>query len=130
MHQKLSRDHFWPGMNKDISYFCKQCRICSLMKPKYISAHLKPYLQDVPMQLIAVDYIGSLPSSKGFRYILVIVDCFSRFPEIFPGRDLSTKTLIGKFRQFFSNYGFPDAIISDRGRAYSVPEQRIQTLSF
>ena len=74
------------------------------------------------MQLVAADFVGPLPTSNGFHYLLVIVDCFSRFPEIYPVRDLTAKTLISKFRDFFSRYGFPDAIITDRGSQFESKE--------
>ena len=122
MHEKLLKSYFWPGLKSDISQFCKSCRVCSLVKPKYINAHLKPYLLDSPMQLIAADYVGLLPVSVGYRYMLVIVDGFSRFPEVYPVRDLSVPTLINSFRDFFSRYGFPDALITDRGTQFQSRE--------
>ena len=120
MMNKLTRDYFWPGMKNDVVNFVKGCRVCSLVKPRYMNAHLKPYLLDAPMQLVAADYVGPLPISFGFRYMLVIVDGFSRFPEVYPVRDLTVKTLISKFRDFFARYGFPDALITRSSRAMNL----------
>ena len=122
MLNKLLADYFWPKMKHDVHDFVRNCRICSLVKPKFVNAELKPYLLDAPMQLVVTDYIGPLPSDKGYRYILVIMDAFSRFPEMYPVRDLTTATLISKFRDFFSRYGFPDAILSDNGPQYRSKE--------
>ena len=122
MLNKLLADYFWPKMKHDVNDFVRNCRICSLVKPQFINAELKPYLLDAPMQLVVTDFIGPLPSDKGYRYILVIMDAFSRFPETYPVRDLSSATLISKFRDFFSRYGFPDAILSDNGTQYRSKE--------
>ena len=58
MLTKLSNDYFWPKMKNDVRDFVRNCRICSLVKPKFINAELKPYLLDAPMQLVVTDYIG------------------------------------------------------------------------
>lgn len=55
-------------MKKDVMEFIKTCRVRSMVKPNYVNDHLKPYLVDAPMQLIAADYVGPLPSSNGKRY--------------------------------------------------------------
>jgi hypothetical protein len=59
-----------------------------------------------------------LPSDSGYRYVLVIMDAFSRFPETYALRDMSAETLVSKFRDFFSRYGFPDSILTDNGAQY------------
>ena len=122
MQRKLSADYFWPNMKKNVHDFVRNCRICSMIKPKFVNAQLKPYLLDAPLQLVVTDYIGPLPSDIGFRYILVILDAFSRFPEVYPVKDMSANTLIAKFRDYFARYGFPDAILSDNGTQFRSKE--------
>ena len=122
MQRKLSADYFWPNMKKNVHDFVRNCRICSMIKPKFVNAQLKPYLLDAPLQLVVTDYIGPLPTDSGFRYILVILDAFSRFPEIYPVKDMSANTLIAKFRDYFARYGFPDAILSDNGTQFRSKE--------
>ena len=41
---KLSESYFWPGLRRDVKEFIGSCRICSLVRPTYINAHLKPFL--------------------------------------------------------------------------------------
>ena len=122
MVDKICKSFFWPRLRKDVVEFISRCRVCSLVKPRYVNPHLKPYLLDSPMQLLATDYIGPLPVSGGSRYLLVIIDAFSRFPEVYPVSDLGTTTLITCFRDFFSRYGFPDALLSDRGTQFQSRE--------
>ena len=102
-------------MQSSMKGYCTNCRVCATVKPAFRKPPLKPFLVDSPMSLIAVDYVGPLPTSHGASYMLVIIDCFSRYPEVFPVHDMSASTLIRCFRQFFSRYGFPDAVLSDRG---------------
>jgi len=122
MIAKLTQDYFWPRMREDIKHFVKHCRVCSMVKPKFVNAALKPYLVDAPLQMVATDFIGPLPDDGGRRYILVIIDAFSRFPETYPVRDMSVSTVIECFRDYFSRYGFPDSILSDRGTQFQSKE--------
>ena len=65
---------------------------------------------------VAMDLLDmSITSAKGNRYVLVMVDCFSRWTEACP---LSDKTVISVADAFFSNivcrFGMPSVIHSDR----------------
>ena len=61
----------------------------------------------------------SITSAKGNRYVLVMVDCFSRWTEACP---LPDKTAISVADAFFSNivcrFGMPSVIHSDQGREF------------
>ncbi|XP_054259839.1 uncharacterized protein LOC128984533 [Macrosteles quadrilineatus] len=62
--------------------------------------------------------IGPLPSSSRNRYLLVIVDEFSRFPFAFPCSDMSSSTVKSKLKTLFSTFGVPSYIHSDRGTSF------------
>ncbi|GJY25810.1 reverse transcriptase domain-containing protein [Tanacetum coccineum] len=62
-----------------------------------------------------IDFIGSFPSSRGNKYILVAVDYLSKWVET---KELPTNDarVVCKFlKSFFARFGTPCAIISDRG---------------
>ena len=54
--------------------------------------------------------------------MLVIIDIFSRYPVVYPLKDLSTQSLLQKFGEFFSLFGFPDAVLSDQGSQFESHE--------
>nr|GEV39762.1 reverse transcriptase domain-containing protein [Tanacetum cinerariifolium] len=61
-----------------------------------------------------IDFMGPFPSSKGNKYILVVVDYLSKWVEAkaLPTNDAS---VVVKFlKSLFSRFGTPKAIISDR----------------
>ena len=69
---------------------------------------------------VAMDLLDmSITSAKGNRYLLVMVDCFSRWTEACP---LPDKTAISVADAFFSNivcrFGMPTVIHSDQGREF------------
>ena len=69
---------------------------------------------------VAMDLLDlSITSAKGNRYVLVMVDCFSRWTEACP---LPDKTAVSVADAFFSNivccFGMPSVIHSDQGREF------------
>ena len=69
---------------------------------------------------VAMDLLDmSVMSTKGNCYVLVMVDCFSRWTEACP---LPDKTAISEADTFFSNivcrFGMPTVIHSDQGREF------------
>ena len=113
---------YWSGMGYNIGKWCRQCKQCSSRKgpksrPKMT---LKSYPSGEPLQRIAMDIMGPLPTSNaGMKYVLVIADYFSKWVEIFaiPNQEAKTvaKILVG---EFICRYGIPDELHSDQGRQF------------
>ncbi|XP_068240950.1 uncharacterized protein [Palaemon carinicauda] len=47
-----------------------------------------------PFERLNLDFKGPVPSQCGNKYILTVVDEFSRFPFVFPCADMTTRTVI------------------------------------
>ncbi len=74
----------------------------------------------VPFQRMAMDIVGPLEkSSAGHRYILVISDYATRYPEAFPLRSITTPKIINALVQLFSRVGIPDEILTDHGTNFT-----------
>lgn len=74
-----------------------------------------PIIQE-PFERIAMDIVGPLTRSrKGNRFILVICDCATRFPEAIPLRSIDAETIAEELITVFSRYGIPQEILSDQG---------------
>ena len=120
--ERIRSCFFWPNLTNEVSDFVNKCRTCSLVKPKFVHPESAPMLTKSPMETIATDFVGPLPSCNGYRYLLVIIDVFSRYPMIFPMRDMTVSSVIKQFGHFFSLFGFPDAVLSDRGSQFESKE--------
>nr|GEV29561.1 retrotransposable element Tf2 [Tanacetum cinerariifolium] len=61
-----------------------------------------------------IDFMGSFPSSKGNKYILVAVDYLSKWvkAKALPTNDV--RVIVKFLKSLFSRFGTPKAIISDR----------------
>ena len=111
----LKDSYFWPGMKQQACNFVKECRICSLIKPNFKKPPIGPVITKSPFECLACDFAGPLPEFNGFKYLLVIIDVYSKYPFVFPTRNMETSTVMEKFTEIFAMYGYPDAILSDRG---------------
>ena len=90
---------------------------------------LKPIELDVaePRRMIATD-IGVLAwSADGYRYILNIVDLFSKIVEIVAMQDQIYESVRNAIETGWSyRYGVPDVLLSDQGR--NVDEEVIRQM--
>ena len=68
------------------------------------------------MERLSVDFKGPLPGKN--KYVLFIVDEFSRFPFAFPCKDMSSATVISCLSTLFNIFGFPLYVHSDRGSSF------------
>nr|GFB30549.1 reverse transcriptase domain-containing protein [Tanacetum cinerariifolium] len=62
-----------------------------------------------------IDFMGPFPSSKGNKYILVLVDYLSKWVEAKALPTNDTRVVVKFLKSLFSQFGTPKAIISDRG---------------
>ena len=117
-HASLRETCFWPGDRKEVENLVNNCRICSVVRPKYFPKPYEPLVTKSPMEILAMDYVGPLPHSDGCRYILTAIDVFSKYAFAFPVRDMSAATLVEKCKEIFSLVGFPDCVLTDRGTQF------------
>ena len=73
-----------------------------------------------PWERLNIDTIGPLPPDKdGNKYIMVIIDVFSRFIELHPIPDLAAATAAPKIVETISRYCCtPSQILTDNGTQY------------
>ena len=65
-----------------------------------------------------IDFMGPFPSSCGNKYILLVVDCISKWVEAIPTVTCDAKVVL-KFllKHIFLRFGTPREIVSDEGDA-------------
>ena len=67
-----------------------------------------------------MDFVGPLPrSSSGKRYILVICDYATRYPEAIALRTIDTPMVAEELVKFFARMGVPEEILTDQGTNFT-----------
>lgn len=120
---KLKRMGFrWRGMWREVRRFVDSCPTCQKTMPRVVApAPPATTVVDQPFEVVALDTIGPLPEDEsGNRYLIVLVDCFSRFVELFPAPDVTAERAVAALLQLFGRYGAPRAIRTDQGSQYSA----------
>ena len=118
----LRRRFLWRGMATDVDVYVKTCRECHLGKPqnRRPKAPLQNYQAGFPGDRVHLDILGPFcESAQGNRYVLMIVDQFSRWVEMVPLRIQDAQTVA---RSFFETYvvrfGVPFVVHTDQGRNF------------
>ena len=107
---------YWPGMDNQIADVVKQCSSCQ--QAAKLPAHHEPVPWEQPTRAwsrLHIDFAGPL---KGIYY-LVVVDAYSKWPEVIPMQTATTGTTIAALRRIFGQHGLPDTIVSDNGTQFS-----------
>ena len=112
---------FWPRMHADIEHFIqKVCRCVKQRRPVFQArAPLQPIVTTCPLEMISIDFLHLERSKGGYEYILVIVDHFTRFAQVYATRNKSAKTVASKlYNDFILRFGFPSKIHDDQGAKF------------
>ena len=110
---------YWPGLNEQLEQLVLNCQLClkySRSKDK-INLHtaLGNEVPPVPWSKLATDifHYESQP-------YLLIVNYTSRFLIVRKLKSMSAQHVAEHFKSIFSEYGWPDTLVSDNGPCYAA----------
>ena len=110
---------YWPGLNDQLENLILNCQLClKYSKSKYKSippTALGHEVPAAPWSKVATDI---------FHYesqlYLLVVDYTSRFPIVRRLNSMSAQCVTEHFKSIFSEYGWPDTLVSDNGPCYTA----------
>ncbi|XP_055842563.1 uncharacterized protein K02A2.6-like [Episyrphus balteatus] len=110
---------YWPNIDDDITGYVRQCQSCATAAKSPIKTTLSSWPRPLaPMERIHIDIAGPCDD----KYYFIIVDAFSKWPEIFQVRSISSSTIIQKLNKMFSQFGDCQQIVSDNGTQFTSSE--------
>uniref|UniRef100_A0AAQ4Q9F2 Gypsy retrotransposon integrase-like protein 1 n=1 Tax=Gasterosteus aculeatus aculeatus TaxID=481459 RepID=A0AAQ4Q9F2_GASAC len=112
---------YWPGIWADVRRWCASCPQCQLVnQPAIPKAPLRPLpLMELPFERLGMDLIGPFHrSARGYRFVLVLVDYATRYPEAVPLRSISAKSVAQELFQVISRVRIPKEILTDQGTSF------------
>ena len=84
-----------------------------------------------PWEVIFIDLMGPYPKGTNRnQYFFVVVDCFTKFVELFPLRKATSAAVIQKLWQLCCRWGFPKVIVSDNGTQFTSKDYTIWCKTF
>jgi len=122
MLQKLAElGHNWPYMRAHAHLWVEQCALCqkmSYIKSPVVARHFTTASYE-PMERLNIDHVGPYPEDEdGNRYILVIIDCFTRWLELYPVKSVDAATSADALIKHFGRFGCPIQLVSDKGSGF------------
>jgi len=122
-YHRVALRHYWPNLYDDVVGVCTSCETCQRTKtpPNFRKHSLQPW--PVPAshgERVHTDLFGPVAGSDGApRYIMSIVDAFSKFAEfvILPNKEATT-VAHAFFAGWIARHGVPRVVVSDFGSEY------------
>ena len=92
---------FWPYLAKDVQHYVQN--VCQCLKRKKPNREQRAPLVNIhssePFELVSVDFLHLDKSKGGYEYLLVLVDHFTRFVQVYPTRNKKGRTAAYKIFQ-------------------------------
>ncbi|KIH67533.1 hypothetical protein ANCDUO_02135 [Ancylostoma duodenale] len=111
--KKLARSYvYWPNIDSDCEDMVRRCTNCQEAAKNPTKVPLKTWPSPTRVwQRVHVDFAGPL---EGIYY-LVVVDAFSKWPEMIGMSNISATKTVKALKSLFARYGLPQTIVSDNG---------------
>ncbi|RDX71301.1 Retrovirus-related Pol polyprotein from transposon 17.6, partial [Mucuna pruriens] len=107
---------YWTIIFRDAHHFISTCERCQKAGMALNQRHKipqQPILFCAVFDVLGIDFMGPLPVSNGYSYILLAVDYVSRWVEAVATRTNDAKVVVD-----FLKFGVPKALISDQGNHF------------
>ena len=100
--QRAKSAVWWPGLSNQLTEFVQKCPECARDNTPNREPLIPTSLPQYPWQKVATD----LFTLNGSDY-LVVVDYFSRYPEVIQLRSTTSQTIINTLKSVFARHGIP-----------------------
>ena len=108
---------WWPNIDSHIERTVSYCNTCQSMRSASPTAQIHPWIFPArPWSRIHVDFAGPI---SGCMY-MVVVDAYSKFPEVVKMTNTTAQTTITALRDIFSRHGLPEILVSDNGAQFTA----------
>lgn len=114
----IKQNFYWVNIDLDVKLFIASCKYCAKRKCTKVPKHkMEKISGSCPFEKISIDIAGPLPASNaGERYILGVIDNYSRYAALIPLRNITSIEIAKKlFKHWIAIFGTPQSIHSDRG---------------
>ena len=120
---------YWEGISIDVENYCKNCQSCNINKGvlKNKQGFMSIFNAKSPFDVVHIDIVGPLPLTRdGNRYVLTIMDRFSRLVKLVPLPSITASIVARAFRtNWILEYGPPGRIITDRGTQFTSTVMKV-----
>ena len=121
-YRRMQNLVYWPKMSWDVKQHVTNCQVCQLYKSesRKPAGKLQQTLVCRPWEMLGMDLMGPFPRSSSRNvYLLVFVDYYSKWVELFPLRNATAESISRiLIQEIVTRWGIPEYILSDRGSQF------------
>lgn len=119
--KKAEELFYWCNLKSDVTQYVKNCLTCQRFK---VSPGLQQLYQELPsvnkpLDRLGIDLTDMIAGNGGYRYVLTIVDHFSRFVKFYPLKSKLSVGIVEALEQYMTDFGTPHTIVLDNGGEFT-----------
>lgn len=105
---------YWPNINNHIADIVSKCETCITYAKNYRSEPLMPHeVPSLPWEKVGTDIF-----QIGNAFFLLVVDYFSKYPELVKLTSTKSEQVIRHLKEIFSRHGIPKVVFSDNATQF------------
>lgn len=114
---KAEAHFYWCNMISDLIDYCKRCPLCQQIKG---SSGLQQQWKELPavdrpLERIGIDLSDMTAGNQGFRYVMTVIDSYSRYTIFYPLKTKRAEEVVHNLRNYTTVFGTPKAVCCDNG---------------
>lgn len=111
------------NLERKVREIVTSCDVCQKTKIAVKGSRGELYydIPQGPNEQLSIDLFGELPRARlGLKYILVVMDKFSKFTKLYPLKRITAENVTRiMLHKHFPKYGIPETILTDRGAQFT-----------
>lgn len=124
MVERIRKTWWWPGITTDAFTFANDCPVCRKNKKKDPKSCTELKLSEPatrPFERCSIDLLGPWKSQEGGKkYILVIIDAFSKFAQFVVVNNKTAEEVADKlWHKWIVQFGAFTVLLSDQGKEFN-----------
>ena len=123
LYRKIRKHFYWPTLAVDCYAVVRNCPECARNRIKLRKnvGDLTLFPANAPLESVCIDLLGELTRTpRGNKYLLVIVDRFTKLVRTVPLKGISASEVARAFvTHWVFSYGPPADLIADNGRQFT-----------
>ncbi|XP_041787284.1 uncharacterized protein K02A2.6-like [Anopheles merus] len=120
----IKQRYFIPHLERKVKLILNSCVKCIIHNKKLgrKEGFLHPIDKgDQPLQTLHLDHVGPMDATgKQYKYVLTVVDGFSKFVWLYPTKTTGAEETLRKLECWSIIFGYPARIVTDRGSAFTA----------
>ena len=125
MTMHILRYFSWKEMTKQVESYCSNCATCIAARSQHnrIPGFMTlPSLPLGPFYKVHADTIRALPTSRGYKHVLVVMCSFSKYIFTHPLRTMHPRGTMEGLTHLFTRFGQPTLFVADNGGEFHNKE--------